>query len=155
MGAFLVFESSDHAKARGAKPRARVSQCCPIRNARKGGEAEASLRRQWNAITPQLDRSHAAVISGASGFEPATSSERSVLKEVGFPVRNTGTYIGHGVDTQFMADLGIGCAAIEHGKLFAPRVGRYRGKSARSVPNRRHQRRQLARRRAGAARRVS
>jgi 3-oxoacyl-[acyl-carrier-protein] synthase II len=90
------------------------------RNARKGGEAEASLRRQWNTLGPQLDRSHAAVISGASGFEPATSSELSVLKEVGLPVRNTGTYIGHGVDTQFMANLGIGCAAIEHGKLFAP-----------------------------------
>jgi 3-oxoacyl-[acyl-carrier-protein] synthase II len=43
-----------------------------------------------------------------------------VLKEIGLPVRNTGTYIGHGVDTQFMANLGIGCAAIEHGKLFAP-----------------------------------
>jgi 3-oxoacyl-[acyl-carrier-protein] synthase II len=120
MGAFLVFESSDHAKARGAKPRARISRVLSDRNARKGGEAEASLRCQWNAIAPQLDRNHAAVISGASGFEPATSSERSVLEEVGLPVRNTGTYIGHGVDTQFMANLGIGCAAIEHRKLFAP-----------------------------------
>jgi 3-oxoacyl-[acyl-carrier-protein] synthase II len=43
-----------------------------------------------------------------------------VLKEIGLPVRNTGTYIGHGVDTQFMANLGIGCAVIEHGRLFAP-----------------------------------
>jgi len=57
---------------------------------------------------------------GAAGLEPATSAERHVLKEIGLPVRNTGTYIGHGVDTQFMANLGIGCAVIEHGKLFAP-----------------------------------
>jgi len=62
----------------------------------------------------------AAVISGASGIEPATAAERGALKEFGLPVRNTGTYIGHGVETQFLANLGIACAAIEHGKLFAP-----------------------------------
>ena len=43
-----------------------------------------------------------------------------MLQEIGLPVRNTGTYIGHGVDTQFIASLGVACAAIEHGKLFAP-----------------------------------
>ena len=120
MGAFLVLESREHAKARGARPRARISQVLSDRNVRQDGEAEASLRRQWDALAPQIDRAHAAIISGASGFEPATAAERSVLKDIGLPVRNTGTYIGHGVDTQFMANLGIGCAAIEHGKLFAP-----------------------------------
>jgi len=60
------------------------------------------------------------VISGAAGLEPATSAERQFLKEIGLPVRNTGTYIGHGVEAQFIANLGIGCGVIEHGKLFAP-----------------------------------
>ncbi len=120
MGAFLVLESREHAQARGAKPRARISQVFSDRNPRKPGEAEASLRRQWDAISPRVDRSHAAFISGAAGLEPATSAELHVLKEIGLPVRNTGTYIGHGVDTQFMANLGIGCAVVEHGKLFAP-----------------------------------
>jgi 3-oxoacyl-[acyl-carrier-protein] synthase II len=120
MGAFLVLESSEHAKARGAKPRAKISPVFSDRNARGEGEAEASLKRQWEAIAPQVDRAHAAIISGAAGLEPATSAELHVLKDIGLPVRNTGTYIGHGVDTQFMANLGIGCAAIEHGKLFAP-----------------------------------
>ena len=129
MGAFLVLESSEHAKARGAKPRARISQVFSDRNVRKAGEAEASLRRQWDAITPKVNRPHAAVISGASGFEPATSAEQSVLKGIGLPVRNTGTYIGHGVDTQFMANLGIGCGVIEHGKLFAAAGSRDVGES--------------------------
>ncbi len=120
MGAFLVLESRDHAKARGARPRARISQVFSDRNVRRPGETEASLRRQWDKISGQVDRSHAAVISGAAGLEPATSAERAVLAEIGLPVRNTGTYIGHGVDTQFMANLGIGCGAIEHRKLFAP-----------------------------------
>ena len=120
MGAFLVLESKEHATARGACPRARISRVLSDRNVRKPGDAEASFRRQWNTITAEVDRAHCAVISGAAGLEPATSAEVTVLKEIGLPVRNTGTYIGHGVDTQFMANLGIGCATIEHSKLFAP-----------------------------------
>jgi 3-oxoacyl-[acyl-carrier-protein] synthase II len=120
MAAFLVLESKEHATARGARPRARISQVLSDRNVRQPGDAEASFRRQWDTIAAKIDRARTGVISGAAGLQPATSAELSVLKEIGLPVRNTGTYIGHGVDTQFMANLGIGCAAIEHGKLFAP-----------------------------------
>jgi 3-oxoacyl-[acyl-carrier-protein] synthase II len=120
MGAFLVLESKEHAIARGAKPRARISEVCSDRNARKEGDAEASLRRQWQKLSPQVDKARAAIVSGAAGLEPATSAEAHVLGEIGLPVRNTGTYIGHGVDAQFTANLAIGCAVLEHGKLFAP-----------------------------------
>jgi 3-oxoacyl-[acyl-carrier-protein] synthase II len=120
MGAFLVLESKEHATARGAKPRAKISQVYSDRNARNEGDAEASLRRQWQKLAPQVDKTHAAVISGASGLEPATAAEMHVLKDIGLPVRNTGTYIGHGVDAQFTANLAIGCAVLDHGKLFAP-----------------------------------
>ena len=120
MGAFLVLESREHARARGARPRARISSICSDRNRRQPGEIETTLRRQWDTIAAKVDRAHAAIISGAAGLEPATSAERRVLKEIGLPVRNTGTYIGHGVETQFMANLGIACAVLEHGKLFAP-----------------------------------
>jgi 3-oxoacyl-[acyl-carrier-protein] synthase II len=120
MGAFLVLESKEHAIARGAKPRAKISEVYSDRNARKEGDAEASLRRQWQKLSPQVDKAHAALISGASGLEPATAAELHVVKEIGLPVRNTGTYIGHGVDAQFTANLAIGCAVLDHGKLFAP-----------------------------------
>lgn len=120
MGAFLVLESPEHARARGAKPRARLSEVHADRNMRGPGESEAALHRQWDAIANKVDRGHAGVISGATGIEPATSAERTVLKDIGLPVRNTGTYIGHGVETQFLANLGIACAALEHGRLFAP-----------------------------------
>jgi 3-oxoacyl-[acyl-carrier-protein] synthase II len=120
MGAFLVLESSEHAIARGAKPRARLSPVSSDRNVRAAGDAEASLLQQWDALAAKVDPAHAVIISGASGLEPATAAELHVLKKIGLPVRNTGTYIGHGVDTQFMANLGIGCAVLEHGKLFAP-----------------------------------
>ncbi len=120
LGAFLVLESRDHARARGARPRARISSVCADRNRREPGDIEATLRREWDTIAPQVDRAHAGVISGAAGLEPATSAERNALKEIGLPVRNTGTYIGHGVEAQFMANLGIACTVLEHGKLFAP-----------------------------------
>ena len=153
MGAFLVLESREHAQARGARPRARISAVCSDRNLRQPGDIEASLRaamggdRRLGSSTPTQ-----RVISGAAGLEPATSAELSVLKEIGLPVRNAGTYIGHGVDTQFAANIGIACAALEHGKLFAPGgKRRQRHKSAVDLsPGRRHQRRQLARRRARA-----
>jgi 3-oxoacyl-[acyl-carrier-protein] synthase II len=118
MGAFLVLESRDHAQARGARPRARISQVYSDRNKRQAGESEAALRREWEAMAGKVDRAHAAIVSGAAGLEPATSAERKVLAEIGLPVRNTGTYIGHGVDSQFTANLGIACAVLEHGKLF-------------------------------------
>ena len=120
MGAFLVLESPEHAKARGARPRARISQVRSDRSTRKPGEAKAAFRRQWDAISARIDRTRAAVVSGASGIEPATLTERHVLEEIGLPVRNTGTYIGHGVETQFLANLGIACAVLEHDKLFQP-----------------------------------
>jgi 3-oxoacyl-[acyl-carrier-protein] synthase II len=59
-------------------------------------------------------------LSGAAGVEPATSAEGQLLREIGLPIRNTGTYIGHGIEAQFPANLAIACAAIEHGNLFAP-----------------------------------
>jgi 3-oxoacyl-[acyl-carrier-protein] synthase II len=129
MGAFLVLESRAHAEARGARPRARLSPVQSDRNLRRPGDAEASLRRQWAKIAPKVDRARAVVISGAAGLEPATSAERQVLEEIGLPVRNTGTYIGHGVDTQFMANLDIACAVLEHGKLFTPTGSGDRGDS--------------------------
>jgi 3-oxoacyl-[acyl-carrier-protein] synthase II len=133
MGAFLVLESPEHAKARGAKPHGKLSDLYADRNERNPGESEAALRRQWQAVSGKVDRDHAAIISGATGIEPATSGELIVLKDIGLPVRNTGTYIGHGVETQFVANLGLACAAIEHGKLFAPAGSGDTGESPRGL----------------------
>jgi 3-oxoacyl-[acyl-carrier-protein] synthase II len=120
IGAFLVLESREHAQARGARPRARISAVCADRNRRQPGEIEATLHRQWHDLAPEVDRARAAVISGTAGLEPAVSAERAALNDFGLPVRNAGTYIGHGVEAQFAANIGIACSAIEHGKLFAP-----------------------------------
>lgn len=118
MGAFLVLESRKHAEARGARAHARIRAVRSDRDARQASEIEGTLRRQWDNIAAEIDREGAAVISGASGLEPATSAEHTVLNGIGLPIRNSGTYIGHGVEAQFTANLAIACAAIEHGKLY-------------------------------------
>jgi len=119
LGAFLVFESPDHARARGARPRARIGPVLSDRCGRQDGDIEATLRRQWQGLAAHVEASRAAVISGASGAEPATAAERRALGEFGLPVRNTGTYTGHAVEAQFAANLAIACALLEHGGLFA------------------------------------
>ena len=133
VGAFLVLESRDHAQSRGARPHGRLAAVYSDRNKRAPGDVEATLRRQWDAVSAKLDRAHAAVVSGAAGLEPATAAEEAVLKDIGLPVRHTGTYIGHALEAQFIANLGLACAMLEHGKLSAPAGTADRGSSPEAM----------------------
>jgi len=118
MGAFVVIESREHAEKRGAKPIARLASVQSSRNLRKAGESEKTLRSEIGAVMPQVNKDRAVVISGASGAEPATSEEKKVLAETGLPVRSTTTYIGNGMEAQFLANVAFGCQAIREGSLF-------------------------------------
>ncbi|HVY01081.1 MAG TPA: beta-ketoacyl-ACP synthase [Pseudorhodoplanes sp.] len=120
MGAFVVIESRDHAERRGAKPIARLASVQSSRNLRKAGESEKTLRNEIAAVMPSVKKDSAVVISGASGAEPATSEEKKVLAETGLPVRATTTYIGNGMEAQFLANIAFGCQAIRAGTLFPP-----------------------------------
>jgi 3-oxoacyl-[acyl-carrier-protein] synthase II len=122
MGAFVVLESRAHAEKRGAKPVARLTNVQSNRNPRQSGDTTATLLEEWKAIEPLVDRNSAVVISGASGAEPATAEERQALDKVGLPVRATTTYIGNGMEAQFLANIAIGCQAVRKGTLF-PRSG--------------------------------
>lgn len=118
MGAFLVIESREHAQKRGAKPIARLASVQSSRNLRKAGESEKTLRTEFDAIAASVKKDSAVVISGASGAEPATSEEKTVLAETGLPVRATATHIGNGMEAQFLANIALGCQAVRKGTLF-------------------------------------
>jgi len=120
IGAFLVLESADHARSRQARARARIGTVQSSASRRQPGTLEATLNEQWGRIAAGIDRARAVIVSGAAGLEPATSAEHRSLAEIGLPVRNTATYIGHGVESQFIANIGIACAVLDHGKLFPP-----------------------------------
>lgn len=119
-GAFLVIESREHALARGAKPFARLSRVVSDRSARRQpGAITASLRKLWSKLG-DLKQS-GAILTGATGAEPATSEERAFLGEhPDYAVRATGTRFGHMVDAQFALGLGLAALSISRGALFPP-----------------------------------
>jgi 3-oxoacyl-[acyl-carrier-protein] synthase II len=119
-GAFLVIESRAHAEARGAKPFARLKTVTADRARRKeAGELTASLDKMWSGLGPL--KQDAAIITGATGAEPATLEELGFLKKhADIPVRATGTTFGHAVETQFPLGIGLAALAISRGALYPP-----------------------------------
>src|SRR5262249_50792349 len=66
-------------------------------------------------------RKGGAVITGATGAEPATSEERAFLAgHPDFAVRATGTRFGHTLDTQFPLGLALAAMSVSRGALFPP-----------------------------------
>ena len=120
IGAFLVLEEKAHAQARGAKPLARIAAVASDHVRRIPGAVTGVLERMWSTVRPRLDPAHAAVISGASGVQPATTEEREFLRAQGLAVRATGTHFGHGLEPQFPANIALAAASLASGKLFAP-----------------------------------
>ncbi len=77
----------------------------------------------WGKISAahKIDGQHVAIISGATGAEPATTDERAFLaKHPAIPVRATGTHIGHGPEPQFSMNMALAALALTYGKLFVP-----------------------------------
>jgi 3-oxoacyl-[acyl-carrier-protein] synthase II len=119
-GAFLVVESKAHAIARGAKPFARLTNVVADRSQREqAGAVKVTLENLWSKLG-KLE-GDGAIITGATGAEPATSEERSFLGEhPDFAVRATGTMFGHAMETQFPLGLGLAALSISRGALFPP-----------------------------------
>jgi len=119
-GAFLVLESKAHAEARGAKPFAKLSSVvADLAKRKQPGDMAATLEKLWTQL-PKRD-GKGAIISGATGAEPATSEERNFLKNhAEFPVRSTGTMFGHAMETQFPLGIALAALSISRGALFPP-----------------------------------
>jgi 3-oxoacyl-[acyl-carrier-protein] synthase II len=120
LGAFLVLESAEHAKARGAKPLGKLSAVLSDRSNRPEGAIKSALSKMWQKISAKLTPGQHAVISGSTGSAKATAEERDFLKETGVPVRATGTYIGHGFEPQFAMNIALATLALKNQTLFPP-----------------------------------
>ena len=122
-GAFLVVEAREHAEARGRKPYARVRDVVTDRCRRKAGETAATLQGLFTKLG--AEPGELAVLSGASGVEPATSDELEFLQgleDLGFQVsiRAYGSRIGHSVEAHFPAGVGLAALALSKGEWPAP-----------------------------------
>jgi 3-oxoacyl-[acyl-carrier-protein] synthase II len=135
MGAFLVLESREHAEKRGATAIAKLANVVSDRCARRQpGEIKASLEKLWGKVGPAVSPATGAIISSACGAEPGTSEEKAFLAgHADFPVRATGSLIGHGFEPQFIINIAFAALAVQHGKLFAPCAGAAIEKASDSV----------------------
>lgn len=117
-GAFLVIESRAHAEARGAKPFARLSKVVADLSHRKApGDITATLDKLWTSLG--APSGNTAIITGATGAEPATAEERAFLQNhPGMPVRATGTMFGHIMETQFPLGIALAALSLSRGALF-------------------------------------
>jgi 3-oxoacyl-[acyl-carrier-protein] synthase II len=120
LGCFLVIESREHAEARGIAAMAHIAGIATDRCGRRPGEATTNATHQLMAMRHHLAPPHAAVISGASGVAAPTQEEADFLRDLGMPVRATGTALGHSMEPSFLANLALAAAALSRGRLFAP-----------------------------------
>ena len=119
LGAFLVLEARGHAEARNAKPLARLSGVLSERSDRSAGAIPAALARMWQRLVPPPVPAGIAVISGATGAQPATGEERAWLKTLlDVPVRATSSILGHGLEPQFAMNIALAALALGREKLF-------------------------------------
>ncbi len=119
LGAFLVLEERQHAQKRGASPIARLTRVVSDRAVREPGAITQTLETLWRSLAPQA--SGCAVLSGATGAEPATGDERAFLKaHAALPVRATGTFIGHGFEPQFPMNIALAALCVNRRRLFPP-----------------------------------
>ncbi|HEY1363102.1 MAG TPA: beta-ketoacyl-ACP synthase [Xanthobacteraceae bacterium] len=121
LGAFLVLEARDHAEARDARPLARLVRVLADRSNGTPGAVTAALNRLWKDLLPGEGLGRIAVISGATGAEPATREERAFLAALpDTPVRATGSSLGHGPEPQFVMNIALATLVLGHEKLFPP-----------------------------------
>lgn len=121
LGAFLVIEARDHAEKRGAKPLGRLAAVVSDRANRQPGTITQTLSRLWDRLKGQIDTGHTAALSGATGANPATAEERTFFEaHPDLAVRATGSYLGHGMEPQFLINIALATVALDHGKLFPP-----------------------------------
>jgi 3-oxoacyl-[acyl-carrier-protein] synthase II len=125
IGAFLVLETPAHAAARGASPYASVSAVVCDRSPRGPGDAAAAARGLMQALAPLIgDDRRLAVLSGASGVEPATCEERRFLDQTAAgrngAVRAYGTALGHGVEAHFLTGVALAASALSKRSFYPP-----------------------------------
>lgn len=124
-GAFFVIESAAHARARGARPLARVAGVLSGRSDRAPGAAAAMADTQLAQFRDRLRPGRLAVMSGACGAGPLTREEHDFLAALAdsgldCAVRGTGMALGHTVEAAFLANVILGVSCLERGAVFPP-----------------------------------
>jgi 3-oxoacyl-[acyl-carrier-protein] synthase II len=121
--AFLVLETEDGARARGAKGLARLGAIATGQARRTPADpGHEAMAQAFRRIAPRLAPGRLPVISGCTGATAATVLEREVLGGLYQPlaVRATGSRIGWGVEATFPANVALAALCLSEGVFPAP-----------------------------------
>jgi 3-oxoacyl-[acyl-carrier-protein] synthase II len=125
MAAFLVLESADHARARGANPWCRLDGLVASQADRAAGGICAALDEAFATLAPLDTKGGVAIITGASGASPSTAEEIGALSPIASrrsdaPVWDSASIFGHGMEASFLFNLGLGVLALRHRLIYPP-----------------------------------
>jgi 3-oxoacyl-[acyl-carrier-protein] synthase II len=118
MAAFLVLETAEHARARGAKALARISGIASnAAHQRAGGGSAASAAALWQGMAAST--AGLGVISGMTGVAEARIEEEAFLAGLGgAAVRRSASLLGHGVEASFPANVALAALALSRGGFY-------------------------------------
>jgi 3-oxoacyl-[acyl-carrier-protein] synthase II len=118
-GAFLVLESADHAKKRGARAYAAIEGVYSTQIRRSRENLTETVAKLVGAAS--ADKAADLIISGASGAKVITAAEKSALDA--FPssvVRGVAGTLGHLREAQFSLVVALAALSVFKGSAFPP-----------------------------------
>lgn len=118
-GAFLVLESADHAKKRGARAYAAIDSIYSAQARRSREDLGETIAKLLGAAS--ADEAADLIVSGATGAKAATAAEKTALEA--FPsstVRGISSKTGHLREAQFPLSVAIAALSIFNGTAFPP-----------------------------------
>lgn len=122
VGAFLVIEDAEFARARGAKPYARIGGIASDLGSRDDAKFPERMDAMFEKL-PDGGKSADAILSGASGVADITRQEFSILKQhygEDTPIRSYTSMIGHSMESNFPAGIALAALALKNEQLFPP-----------------------------------
>lgn len=127
--AFLVLESDEHARKRGATALAEIAPVAALRTRREPGGVGAAVAALWREIEPDEPE---VVLSAATGIAPATAEEHEALARLapGARIHDLGDLLGHLMEAPAPAGAVIATGLVASGaarEVVTSCVGHRRG----------------------------
>jgi len=120
VGAFLVLEEAEHAKARGVKPYAKLGNVASDLGKRDGEKGTSRMDAMFEKLG---NNKPDAVLSGATGVADATKFEFDYLNsklDDETPIRSFLTQIGQPLEANFPAGIALAALALKNNAFYQP-----------------------------------